>query len=266
MQAESLEARNTGPVMLQRELVRQGNWLFRWRSYLPFLILPLAITSFRSSTWVNEAFGNSFEEAWDIVCYALALIGLALRVATVGFVPRGTSGRNAVKQNAEVLNTTGMYSVVRHPLYFANFIVFVAFVLLFKSLLLVLLMGLAYFLYYERIMMAEEKFLDDKYGNRYRAWAAKTPAFFPRLSGFVRPALPFSWRSALLREFHTFFLISAAFAIVEMLEAMLLEGQSFAEWLADEPIWPAVFVFSLLTYLVVRTIKKNTNWLKVRGR
>jgi protein-S-isoprenylcysteine O-methyltransferase Ste14 len=252
--------------MLQQELVRQGNWLFRWRSYLPFLILPLAISSFRNSTWFNDAFGNGVEEAWDIACYFFALGGLALRVAIVGFVPAGTSGRNAVRQNAEALNTTGMYSVVRHPLYFANFIVFISFVLLFKSLLLVLFMGVAYLLYYERIMMAEEKFLEDKYAERYRTWAARTPAFLPRLSGFIRPVLPFSWRSALLREFHTFFLISAAFAVVEMLEAMVLEGQDFAQWVADEPIWPFVFVLSAAVYFIVRNVKKHTNWLKVKGR
>jgi protein-S-isoprenylcysteine O-methyltransferase Ste14 len=252
--------------MLQQELVRQGNWLFRWRSYLPFLILPLAITSFRNSTWFNDFFGNPVEEAWDIGCYLLALGGLALRVLIVGFVPAGTSGRNAVRQNADALNTTGMYSVVRHPLYFANFIIFIAFVLLFKSLLLVLLMGLAYFLYYERIMMAEEKFLQDKHGERYRAWAVETPAFLPRLHSFVPPVLPFSWRAALVREFHTFFLISAAFAVVEMLEAMVLEGEDFAEWVVGEPIWPFVFLLSGAIYLIVRTIKKRTNWLKVRGR
>jgi protein-S-isoprenylcysteine O-methyltransferase Ste14 len=252
--------------MLKQELVRQGNWLFRWRSYLPFLILPFAITSFRNSTWFNDFFGNPVEEAWDIACYLLALCGLVLRVAIVGFVPAGTSGRNAVRQNAEALNTTGMYSVVRHPLYFANFIIFVAFVLLFKSLLLSLFMCLAYFLYYERIMMAEEKFLEAKYGEQYQAWAEKTPAALPRLSGFIRPALPFSWRSALLREYHTFFLISAAFAVVEMLEAMVLEGENFATWVVTEPIWPFVFLLSAAIYLVVRIIKKRTNWLKVPGR
>jgi protein-S-isoprenylcysteine O-methyltransferase Ste14 len=252
--------------MLQQELVSQGNWLFRWRSYLPFLILPLAATSFRNSTWVNEAFGNGFEEACDITCYLLALAGLALRVLTVGFVPAGTSGRNAVQQNADALNTTGIYSLVRHPLYFANFIVFIAFILLFKSFLLALFMSVAYFLYYERIMMAEEKFLETKYEDRYRAWAAKTPAFLPRLSGLVAPALPFSWRSALLREFHTLFLITTAFAIVEMLEALVLENQTFVEWLADEPVWPVLFVFSAVVYLVVRVIKKKTRWLKVKGR
>lgn len=252
--------------MLHQELVRQGNWLFRWRSYLPFLILPLAAASFRNSTWFNDVFGNSLEEAWDIVCYLFALGGLALRVAIVGFVPAGTSGRNAARQKADALNTTGMYSVVRHPLYFANFVVFIAFILLFKSLLLVLFMGLAYFLYYERIMMAEEKFLEDKYGDRYRQWAARTPAFLPDLSGFVRPALPFSWRTALVREFHTFFLISAAFAIVETLEGVVLEGRDFSEWVVSEPLWPFVFLLSGAVYIFVRTIKRRTNWLKVKGR
>jgi protein-S-isoprenylcysteine O-methyltransferase Ste14 len=252
--------------MLQQELVRQGNWLFRWRSYLPFLILPLAAASFRNSGWFIDTFGNGLEEAWDIACYVLALVGLGLRIAIVGYVPSGTSGRNAVEQRADVLNTSGMYSVVRHPLYFANFIVFIAFILLFKSLLLALLMALAYFLYYERIMLAEEQFLEGKYGESYRAWAGKTPAFLPRLTGFVRPSLSFSWRSALVREFHTLFLISAAFALVEMLEALILEKQNFSEWIADEPVWMVVFVASAVIYVCIYTIKKRTKWLKVKGR
>lgn len=252
--------------MLQQELVRQGNWLFRWRSYLPFLILPLAAASFRNSGWFIDTFGNGLEEAWDIACYVLALVGLGLRIVIVGYVPSGTSGRNAVEQRADVLNTSGMYSVVRHPLYFANFIVFIAFILLFKSLLLVLFMALAYFLYYERIMLAEEQFLEGKYGESYRAWAGKTPAFLPRLTGFVRPSLPFSWRSALVREFHTLFLISAAFALVEMLEALILEKQNFSEWIADEPVWMVVFVAIATIYVCMYTIKKRTNWLKVKGR
>lgn len=252
--------------MLEQELVRQGNWLFRWRSYLPFLILPLAITPFHNSTWFADAFGKGAGEAWDIACYVLALCGLALRVAIVGFVPEGTSGRNAVRQSATVLNTTGMYSVVRHPIYLANFIVFIAFILLFKSLLFFLFMATVYFVYYERIMMAEEKYLEGEHGAVYRAWAGRTPAFLPRLSGFVRPALPFSGRSALKREFHTLFLISAAFAVFEMLEATVLGGKSIREWIASEPFWAAVLVCSAVFYLTMLTIKKQTEWLQQEGR
>lgn len=252
--------------MLQNELISQGNWLFRWRSYLPFIILPLTVTAFSNSLWVNEAFGNTFEEGWDYACYALALCGLALRILTVAFVPAGTSGRNTAKQNADTLNTTGAYSVVRHPLYFANFVVFIAFALLFKSLVLSLLMALAYFLYYERIMVAEENFLLEKYGDAYRSWAAQTPAFFPRLRSYVAPSLSFSWRSVVVREHHTLLLITVAFAVVEMLEALILEKQSFTMWVIEEPLWPLVVGVAGLFYLAVRLLRKNTTLLKQTGR
>jgi protein-S-isoprenylcysteine O-methyltransferase Ste14 len=252
--------------MLQNELVSQGNWLFRWRSYLPFIILPLAATAFSNSLWVNETFGNTFEEGWDYACYALALCGLLLRILTVAYVPAGTSGRNTTKQKAEVLNTTGMYSVVRHPLYFANFVVFIAFVLLFKSLILTLFMALAYFLYYERIMMAEESFLHEKYGDAYRTWASKTPAFFPRLTGYVVPSLSFSWRSVVVREHHTLLLITVAFAVVEMLEALVLEQLSFVIWVMEEPVWPVAVLFTAFIYLFVRMLRKRTRLLKQAGR
>jgi hypothetical protein len=61
-------------------------------------------------------------------------------------------------------------------------------------------------------------------------------------------------------------LISATFAVVELLEAMVLEGEDFAQWIVGEPIWPFVLILSGAVYLIVRTIKKRTNWLKVRGR
>ena len=182
--------------MLKDDMVRQGNWLFRWRSYLPLILLPVAVSVFQYTGWMSAAFGEPVEEGYDYFCLLIALAGLAMRVGTVGFVPAGTSGRNTHAQNAAALNTTGFYSLSRHPLYFANFLVFIAFVLLLKSFVFTLFSGVVYFIYYERIMLAEEQFLESLYGQSYRDWAAKTSAFLPRLSGWAAPALPFSWRSA----------------------------------------------------------------------
>lgn len=70
----------------------------------------------------------------------------------------------------------------------------------------------------------------------------------------------------MLREFHTFFLISASLAVVEMLEATVLEGKSFGQWIAGKPFRAVVFVMSATVYLTVLTIKKNTRWLKQAGR
>lgn len=63
-----------------------------------------------------------FESTWAWSCIAVSLFGLLIRAVTIGFTPKGTSGRNTKEgQVAEVLNTKGIYSVVRHPLYLGNY-------------------------------------------------------------------------------------------------------------------------------------------------
>jgi protein-S-isoprenylcysteine O-methyltransferase Ste14 len=252
--------------MLKDQMVRHGNWLFRWRSYLPIILVPVALVVFQNAGWMTRLFGDGIEDAFDYVCLLVAVAGLAVRIATVGFVPEGTSGRNTKAQKARVLNTTGLYSLVRHPLYLGNFLVFLAFVLLFKSLVFTLFACIAYFVYYERIMLAEEHFLESRYGERYREWAAAVPAVIPRLGGWVRPALVFSWRSALLREFHTVFLVAAVFFLIEMAEALMIDRQTLTAWIAEEPLWTVLLVVSGAVYAVVRAIKKFTTWLVVAGR
>jgi protein-S-isoprenylcysteine O-methyltransferase Ste14 len=247
-------------------MIRQGHHLFRWRSYLPLAILPIIVVVFFQSGWVNDMLGAGMEEGWDYACLALALIGLSVRAATVGFVPAGTSGRNTASQKAAVLNTTGAYSLVRHPLYFANFIIFIAFVMGLKSLLFTLLATVLYFVYYERIMLAEEAFLESKYRQRYRDWAERTPLFIPRLSGWIKPALPFSWRTALMREIHGLLLIAVVFFAAEALEATVLEHRSLVSWMGEEPVWIVVLAVAVALYLPVVVIKKRTAWLRVAGR
>ena len=60
----------------------------------------------------------------------LTLSGLALRAYTVCTTPKGTSGRNTARQVADHLNTKGIYSVVRHPLYLANYLIWAGILLL----------------------------------------------------------------------------------------------------------------------------------------
>ncbi len=252
--------------MLRDDMARQGYWLFSWRSYLPLIIIPAAITVFPQSGWMTDLFGKVFEESYDLACFALALTGIALRVLTVGYVPAGTSGRNTRRQRADALNTTGIYSLVRHPLYFANFLVFLGVALTIKSMMFMLFASCAYLLYYERIMLAEEQFLDQRYGETYRQWAARTPAFLPRLSGWIAPVMPFSWRSALRREFHTLFLVATLFLASEIAEALVVDHHTFADGLIDEWLWVAIFAACAVFYVIVRAMKKRTRWLDVAGR
>ena len=247
-------------------MMDQGSHLFQWRSYLPLVILPIAALEFGSSRWFSAAFGVATEDRWDLFCLFVSLAGLCLRVLTIGFVPSSTSGRSTRRQRAVELNTTGMYSIIRHPLYVANFIVFLGFVLTLKSVVFVLFAATAYIVYYERIILAEEGFLESTYGDEFRAWAARTPTIIPRVRLWVRPKLTFSWRAALQREYHGVLLIGTVFFLSKLSEGLVLRQQSLQSWLEVERVYVVLIALCATFYVGASYVRKRTNWLAVAGR
>ena len=115
------------------------------------------------------------------MCLLIGVLGVVIRAKTI-IRASGTSGRNTSEgQVAESLNTRGMYSLVRHPLYLGNYFMWMALVLATGRLDFALIVTLAYMMYYLRIAMAEEAFLAGKFGEKYQVWAATVPAFVPIL-------------------------------------------------------------------------------------
>lgn len=189
-------------------------------------------------------------------------MGLVVRAAVVGYAPVGTSGRNTkTGQRADVLNTTGMYSLVRHPLYLANFLMWIGVSLYCMLWWLTALFALIFWLYYERIMYAEEEFLRRRFGEAYLQWADRTPAFIPKLGPWVKPELSFSPRSVLRREYPGLFATIACFYGMHFYEHVFLEHRPDID-----PIWTGIFIFGLVAFLGLRLIKRRTNLLLVEGR
>ncbi len=253
-------------MTLKELLRRQGSLLFRWRGYLPLLLLPLAVAAAAESGYFFARFGAPAEAAWQVFCLAISGAGLLLRILTVGFVPAGTSGRGVRQQRAAALNTTGLYSIVRNPLYLGNFVVLLGFALAIKVWWFVLLAGLVFTLYYERIICAEEAFLEQEFASSYAQWAARTPAFIPDPRLWQRPSLGFSLRTALRREHNGFFLIVVFFAVNEIAYDLLVRGQPFAAVLGEDQAWLLFLGVGTLIFLLLKYLKRRTRWLNVPGR
>ncbi|MDT8395384.1 MAG: hypothetical protein RRA32_02905, partial [bacterium] len=126
---------------------------------------------------------------------------------------------------------------------------------------LAVIYALSFWVYYERIMFAEESFLRGRFGDAYDRWAARTPAFWPRLSRLTRPKLSFSFRTVLRREYPGFFAIVFLFTLLEIIESLLSDGP-----LMPGPFWVRFFFTGLVLYLALLTIKRKTGLLKVPGR
>jgi protein-S-isoprenylcysteine O-methyltransferase Ste14 len=244
---------------LREEFEATGNWLFRRRGYLPLLLFPLLLIAARGSTDPGGAHGRDL--AWEGVCLFLALIGLALRIATVGFVPRDTSGRNTGGQVAGSLNTSGLYSVVRHPLYLGNYLMWLGVALFPRSWWAPVIVSLVFWLYYERIMFAEEEFLRRKFGPLYTSWAAVTPAFLPRLTLWRRPGARFSLLTVLRREHSSLLALMVSLTVLEVASDYAHTGR-----LTLDPLWGTALAVTLVLCLAVRAVKHRTRLLHVEGR
>ena len=208
---------------------------------------------------------------WPLVCLAVGMAGQKVRGLCVGFTPAGTSGRNTKEgQVAESLNTKGMYSMCRHPLYLGNLLMWLGIVLYMGHLWFAVAFLLVYALYYERIMFAEEQFLRGKFGQAYLDWSSQVPAFWPALGQWKSPDVGFSLRNVLKREYNGFFAMFLSFAWVDGLHGFREAGLQASFFSSPACIFQNFWAYALLTafviFLVLRTLKKTTKVLDVAGR
>jgi protein-S-isoprenylcysteine O-methyltransferase Ste14 len=245
-------------MALVEEFQSQGNWLFRWRSYLPLVLLVLLGVAIQQSRfplgrlWIHEV--------WEEFCLGVSFLGLLVRALAIGYAPSGTSGRNTHKQIADSLNSTGIYSIVRHPLYLGNFLIGFGISLVEWVWWLPVIYTLVFCIYYERIMFAEEAFLHHKFGSEFDHWAAETPAFWPRFSHWRRPSLSFSLRNVLRREYTGLLVVILGHAGLEFAEHSIYHQYVW------QGHWTVFVLGGVATYLVLRTLKKRTSLLEVAGR
>jgi protein-S-isoprenylcysteine O-methyltransferase Ste14 len=242
--------RKGSPVALKDELADTGNTLFRWRSYLPLVFLPVLL--YALSDFSRHSIDEKWGEKWEVVCLVVSMSGLLVRALVVGQTPHRTSGRNTTEQVADRLNTTGMYSIVRHPLYVGNFLSWLGIALFPQSFLVLLVCVMAFALYYERIMLAEEKFLANKFQGAFHEWAERTPAFFPNLGRWKRSRVKYSWRMVLRREYSGFFAIVVTFTFLDVMRGYFERG-----WIRLEPGWAAFLAVGTAIYVALRWAKKS---------
>lgn len=203
-------------MKLLDQFVQDGDRLFRWRSYLPLVLVPFV---FAGVLTASPPFSTrAAERLWELLSVLVALAGLGVRVWAVGSAPEGTSERSTVNPRASELRTRGPYSLVRHPLYVANGLMALG-VFLFPGVwYLPLVLVPVFLLYYERIAAREEAFLIERFGAEFEAWAARVPACVPSFRTYARSTHPFSWRKVLRHEFHGLMVIAAGVLVVDALQ------------------------------------------------
>ncbi|MCX6550257.1 MAG: isoprenylcysteine carboxylmethyltransferase family protein [Acidobacteria bacterium] len=237
------------------QFVRDGDRLFRWRSYFPLLLVPVLVAGVMTTPTPFSS--RVFERAWETLAVIVALVGLGLRVWAVGSAPSGTSERSTVNPRASELRTTGVYSIVRHPLYVANGLMAFGLSLFPAVWYLPIVLATTTLLYYERIAAREEAFLIERFGEVFDTWSARVPAVVPSPGAYKRSTTRFSWKKVLRHEFHGLLVIAAGAFVLDALQ----ESWRVRAWAADDP-WIWFCAASAALFLIFAALKRGTRLLE----
>jgi len=242
----------------------QGNWLFKYRSYLPLTVFLVGTVLYlRREIYPSTFFleDTPYEIYYEMFALAISLVGFFIRVYTVGHTPKATSGRNTkAGQIADKLNTAGAYSIVRHPLYLGNFFMWLGVAMLCGHIWFIVAFVLMFWIYYERIMFSEEQFLRKKFGDSYLEWSKNVPAFFLRFSNYKKTDIPFSWKKVLKNERTGLFELFLVFCLYDIAGELIGKTYKFNYFL---------IVMTILTgvgYFVLRYLYKKTTLLNEENR
>jgi protein-S-isoprenylcysteine O-methyltransferase Ste14 len=250
-------------MALQEEFEKQGLWLFTYRGILPLIILVIGTILYLRTEIYPESFileETPYEIYFETFCLLVSIFGLIIRIYTVGHSAKNTSGRNTEEQVADSINTTGIYSTVRHPLYLGNFFMWLGPAIITGNFWFVVAFGFFYWIYYERIMYAEEQFLRKKFGTLYTDWAEKVPAFIPSFKNFVKPSLPFSWKKVIKKEKNGLAAVFLIFAAFDIAGEMIQHKRDFNYFLI------IMCILTAIMYLILKYLKSQTKVLDEADR
>lgn len=148
------------------------SWAFRNRGLLGALTLvPAAVAVLFSEPLVAE--DSAADLAMDLAAWVSFLLYVTMRLWATLYI----GGR----KDAE-LQTRGPYAATRNPLYFGSLCFAVSAALFLKSPLLLLMVLVLAAIYSRAVIEAEERLLEDKFGEQYRRWSQVTPRIIPSVA------------------------------------------------------------------------------------
>lgn len=145
-----------------------GKFLFRYRSFFPVPYFSFLLIVIKFS-WGIYLLGSS-----------IIIVGLFIRFLSQGYAGVWMRGN---KISGDYILDKGSFSIMRHPLYFGNFLIGFGFTLCanFYENFLLPIYSFIFFLYYLAIILEEERYLERKFREEFLEYKKRVPAFFPEV-------------------------------------------------------------------------------------
>jgi protein-S-isoprenylcysteine O-methyltransferase Ste14 len=242
-------------MMYQNELAQVGHKFFQNRRFYMYLASLGAVAVVWATGGALPFQDDSLNQIYLGVALAVIGLGQVIRIFSSAYAAKGTSGNARQDAEAAELNQTGLYSLVRNPLYVGRTLVFTGIALFSGSWTFGIIVFLLSFIIYERVAVYEEEYLRREFPDSHAAWAAEVPALVPRLTGWVAPKYPFWWKRMIWREVVKVFDAVLAIALIDF------GRRGFAiEALDHDLLWYYALGVILVLRLLVGALKTFTKY------
>lgn len=240
-------------------MVQIGNFFFKYRNFL-FIFLYLALFIPSAPVFSAVDFGPDYYRYPLIIGLIVTVSGQLIRGATIAlaYIVRGGKDK---KVYANTLVTNGIFAHCRNPLYVGNILMLVGVGVLVNSLLYMLVFIPLFLFIYQAIVLAEERFLRNKFGSEFEAYTKRVHRWLINPAGLGKTisGMHFSWKRWLMREYNT--------QVVWLLCIVVILVFKYNHWQWDIPTRNTWFIIALvvlaLYYGTIRYLKKSGKWKKV---
>lgn len=235
-------------------MIRIGNFFFKYRNYL-FIVLYLALFIPSPPLFKPGVFGHNYY-LWPIITgLIITFSGQAVRAATIGlaYIVRGGKDK---KVYADKLVTEGIFNHCRNPLYVGNILMLLGVGILSNSLIYVGLVMPVFLFIYQAIVLAEENFLRNKFGEEFNSYCKRVSRWQINLRGIGRTfrSMRFNVKRWILKEYNTQFVWLCGIAAIILLKYPNLYQNDAA---FGNTLLILVIVFLGMCYGFVRYLKKS---------
>jgi len=207
-------------MTLDQRYDRVRRAMYRFRRWIPPVSVAAASVALLGSTPFMIYDGALF----GALCGACSCIGFAIRWQALS---QTAYRRRRMKSDPEAFPepfpVEGIYSRMRYPLHAGGFLVWLGPILFTGVGWFMIAAPLCYAVCVWLTMAREEELRIEKYGDRYRAWCAETPAVIPDFGKPGRPACGRSWGAAWRGDAAVFWNAAAAFVWLGMLKFRMID-------------------------------------------
>ncbi|ADJ27241.1 methyltransferase family protein [Nitrosococcus watsonii] len=237
----------------QSSLIHYGNFLFKYRNIVFPLVLVVLLFGFRPLPLSDN---TSYSLGTSMLGFFISAMGEGIRVAVIGLAYIKRGGLNK-RVHADTLVQEGIFAHCRNPLYLGNLLILFGLFLIHNNPW-VYFLGLGFFLTaYTAIVMAEEAYLEAKFGADYQSYCRRVNRWLPRLRGLGKTlgSMQFNWRRVIAKDYASAYSWMVLALLIMGYKALLFPlTEQAALWLKELGI---LFILLTTVFIIARYLKKS---------